>query len=498
MTGARATGGRWQPAAALSLALLAGCFGGEAPRKGRGSALWISARSAPVEAATLARLEALGLAELFLEAAGLEWRGVEPRLELARMSPAARRLPATLVVTGAWPGAEIDARRVAERLDAEVDHLRLAAEQAGLLPVGVHFELEVAPEALEGFGEVLARLRESLEGRLFLSAGVDRRALGDARLAAVARGVDFLVCFLYGQRPGEAEDAGAWDLQSVEGSVQKLERLARPYLLGAVTVGGMTHRDRAGHAQGATTEGDLRALVEEGRLELKPGFSLEGVDRQVFEFVARSGCRAGPWTLAPGESVRVVKTATPFLEEFLRRTGAWESPNRLGEVFYRQPAANERLSVGAVGLAAALAPDAARPELTLDLERRFRAERLWRVRVRLRNSGSEPTDLAYFDSNYVELRISGGRIGGVDPGSFRRFELLFDGRERGTMRALRQADTVWLFAPMVEGGESFESGDIELILEGGRPSLTLSSSFLLPEGRLLAGEPLEWSFEETP
>ena len=497
MRGARAAG-PWLLAAALPACLLAGCFGGETPKKGHGSALWISARSASVDAATLSRLEALGLGELFVEAARLEWSGSEPRFALSSLAPAARRLPATLVVSGVWTRADRDEKRVAAGLDAEVDRLRMGAEHAGLLPVGIHFDLEVAPEAFEEFGEVLGRLRDHLEGRLFLSSGVDRRALGDERLAAIARGVDFLVCFLYGQRPGEAEDPGAWDLQSVEGSVQRLERLGRPYLLGAATIGGMTLRGRDGAVKAATTEGDLRKLVDEGRLELKPGFSLEGVDRQVLEFVARAACPAGPWTLAPGESVRLARTTTPYLEEFLRRTGAWESPNRLGEIFYRQPGPAERLSIGAAGLAAVLAPDAAQPELALEVERPFRSENLWRVRVRLRSIGSEPTDLAYFDANYVELRIAGGRIADAEPGDFRRVELLFEGRERNTMRAMRNADTVRLFAPLVEAGESFASGDIELRFEGGPPTLTLSSTFLLPEGRLLTSEPLEWTFEATP
>lgn len=498
MRGARAAG-PWIATAALSVCLLLGCFGGESPKKGHGSALWVSARSAPVDAATLSRLEALGLGELFVESARLEWPGAEPRLELAQLAPAARRLPATLVVGGDWPRAERDAKRMAAALDAEVARLRMAAEHAGLLPVGIHFDLEVAPEAFEELGEVLGRLRDRLEGRLFLSAGVDRRALGDERIAAIARGVDFLVCFLYGQRPDEEEDPGAWDLQSVEGSVQRLERLGRPYLLGAATLGGMTLRGRDGAVRAATTEGDLRKLVDEARLELKPGFSLAGVDRQVLEFVARSSCAAGPWTLAAGESVRLVRTATPYLEEFLRRTGAWESPNRLGEIFYRQPGPAERLSIGAAGLAAVLAPDAAQPELVLEVERPFRSDTLWRVRVRLRSVGSEPTDLAYFDSNYVELKIAGGRVSDAEPGDFRRVDLLFEGRERNTMRAIRNADTVRLFAPLVEAGESFESGDIELRLEGGGPpTLTVSSTFLLPEGRLLTSEPLEWTFEERP
>jgi len=496
MIGGRGVAGRWF--AGLLAVLAAGCFGGDAPRKGRVSALWIAPRSAPVDAGTLSRLEAVGLAELFVEAATLEWEGSAPRLELLRLAPTARRQPVTLVVRGAWPEADLEPAPVAERLRAEIDRLRLAAEQAGLLAVGVHLDVVVPAAGFEAYGATLRKIRSGLEGRLFLSVDIPRQALGEPGLGQVAQGADFLVCFLYGQRASEEEDPGAWDLQSVEGNVQKLERLARPYLLGAVTVGSVTWRGRDGRPRARGTEAELRALVDDPGFELKPGFSLEGVDRQVFEFVARSSANVGGWALAPGDSIRVVKTATPFLEEFLRRTGAWESPNRLGEIFYRQPAAGERLSIGAAGLVDALDPSAARPDLVLELERRFRSERAWRLRVRLRNAGDEPTDLAFFDSNYVELRIAGGTISDADPGDFRRLELLFEGTEKGTMRALRAADTLRLFAPLVEGGESFESGDVELRLSEARPRVTVAATFLLPEGRLLATEPIEWNFGEEP
>lgn len=496
MKRARGAGGGWR--VALLAVLAAGCFGGDTPRKGQVSALWIAPRSAPVDAGTLARLENLGLTELFVEAAALEWEGGAPRLSLLRLAPAQRRQPVTLVVRGGWPDAELEPAPVAERLHVEIERLRHAAEQAGLLAVGVHLDLTVPPGRFEAYGATLEKVRSRLEGRLFLSVDVPRRALGAPHLGAVARGADFLVCFLYGQRAGEAEDPGAWDLQSVEDNVQKLERLARPYLLGAVTVGTATWRGRDGRPKASGTEIELRALVDDSGFELKPGFSLEGVDRQVFEFVARAPAVVGGWSVAAGDSIRVVKTATPFLEEFQRRTGAWESPNRLGEIFYRQPAAAERLSIGAAGLVGALDPSAARPEMVLELERRFRSERAWRVRVRLRNAGDEPTDLAFFDSNYVELRIAGGRISDADPGDFRRLELLFEGTEKGTMRAMRSADTLRLFAPLVEGGERFESGDVELLLSEPRPRVTVSATFLLPEGRLLANEPIEWVFEEEP
>lgn len=474
----------------------AGCFGGRAPEPAAGSALWLAAESAPADSTRLARLESFGVRGLFVEAASLEWRAGAPAFARQALAAPSRRMPSTLVVSGEWAPGEVDPAAAAEKLAAEIATLEAHAERAGLLVVGVHFDLRL-PRDLVAYRRALAELRRRLDGRLFVSVDIARDALGREHLAELARAVDFSVCFLYGQRPGETEDPDAWDLQSVERNVRELEGLGGRYLLGAALVGGVQRLGPGGKAKEASSLPSLRDLVAQPALELVPGFSLEGVDRQVFELVARAPTRVGDWQLAKGEKVRVVKSATPFLEELLRRAGVWETPHRLGEVFYRAPRPGEGMALGLGSLEEALSPEPAQPRLDLSLDRVHRDARVWHVRVRLENRGAEPTDLAFFDSNYVELRIHGGRIAGVQPGSFRRYELLHDGREKGTMKALREADTVRLFAPLVEGGDRLESGDIELVLRDESPLLTLSASFLLPEGRLLETEAIDWAFSET-
>lgn len=494
MTASVETALRWT---CLAIALVAtGCLGGGRAERGKGSALWLGPDSAPVDAAQLGRLEGLGVSGLFLEAATLEWAGAEPRLEARRLAAPARRMPVTLVLSGQWPSRELEPKRVAAALGEQLDSLRVGVERGGILPVGIHLDLAAEPAGFRSLAEVANRLRRRFEGRWLVSLAIDRRALGEERARELARGADFLVCFLYGQRPGEPEDPGAWDLQSVEANVGRLERLGRPYLLGAAMTGQATWRASGGAARAVTSELDLRRLVDDRRLELRPGFTLEGVDRQTFEFVTRSGAAVGSWKLGAGDSVRVVKTSTPFLEEFLRRVGAWNSPNRLGELFYRVRGAAERLSLDTASLEAALALEAAAPRLDLRLERPFRSDRLWRVKIQLMNQSAEPTDLAFFDTNYVELRLTEALVGEVVPGQFRRFELLYEGRERGTMRAVRWPDTLRLYAPIVEGKETVTSGEIEIRLHGRSPKLVASAVFLLPEGRLATVEPIEWTFEE--
>lgn len=472
------------------------CFGRSAPERAPGSALWIAADSAPADATGLANLEGFGVRELFVEGARLEWSGGTPRFERRNLAAPSRRMPATLVVDGVWASGEVDPEAVAEKLAAEISTLAAQAERAGLLVVGVHFDLPL-PHDLEPYGRALERLRRRLEGRLLVSIDVARTGLDRQGLAELARGVDFVVCFLYGQRPGEPEAPDAWDLQAVERNVRRLERLEARYLLGAAVVGNVQRIGPKGRVLEVTSAPSLRALVARPELDLVPGFSLEGVDRQVFELVARAPVEVDGLRLAKGERARVVKTATPFLEELLRRAGVWETPHRLGEVFYRAPRRGEGMALGLGSLEEALSPEPAQPRLETSVERVRRDERTWTVRVRLANRGAEPTDLAFFDSNFVELRVRGGRIAEVAPGAFRRYELLHDGREKGTMQALRDADTVRLFAPLVEGGDQLESGDIQIVLRAENPTLTERASFLLPEGRLLETEAIEWAFSEA-
>lgn len=477
----------------LLCGLTAGCFGGARPQKAAGSVLWLTADSGELDAAAQSRLAALGLKEIFLDAAEIEWRG-NPHLRPIAAPPVPRGTRTTLVVSGRWSPGDRPPDGLATALVSELSSLRVAAEQRGLAVVGYHFEVE-AGEHAESLGKTLGRLRTLLGSSYFVSAGFGRKALAAPEARTIAAGVDFVVGTIYGQRPGESEDPAAWDLEAVEESFHRLEALERPYFTGAVTLGTAALRGRQGETREISTALSLGELIRARNLELKPGFSLQGIDRQVWEFAARGPARAGPWTLAPGESIRVVRTATPFLEEFRRRLGAWESARRLGDALYRLRRDDERLSLSVDNLADVLAPDAAAPALDLALERVSTSGGRWVVRVRLANRSSESTDLAFFDSNYVQIQVAGATVGNVEAGEFQRVELLVDG-EKGTMRAFREANTVRLYLPLLEENQEVASGEIELKLAQRVPTLALSASFLLADGRDLTLEPRDWQFEK--
>ncbi|MEO7971953.1 MAG: hypothetical protein ABIU84_00070 [Thermoanaerobaculia bacterium] len=453
----------------------------------------MTADSGDFSAAAQSRLAALGLKEIYLEAADLEWHGA---LELRRLArpKVPPRTPTTLVIRGRWMPGDRPPAALADSLHAAVTALRLEAEKDGMRVVGYHFEIEPEHSA-ESLGKTLGRLRTLLGSQYFVSAGLGRDALAGEAAQVIADSVDYVVSMIYGQRPGEAsEDPKAWDLEAVEANCRRLEALRRPYFSGAITVGSALWRPRGGEEK-ITTALSLGELIQSKNLELKPGFSLQGIDRQVWEFVARGPAAVGTWRLATGDTIRVVRTATPFLEEFRRRLGAGESTHRLGDVFYRLRREDERLSLSVDNLADVLAPEAAAPVLDLTVEKVSAGGNRWLVKVGIANRSSENTDLAYFDSNFVQLQVAGATIGEVNPGGFQRGERFVDG-EKGTMRAFREANAVRLYLPLLEEGQEVASGNVELKLTERSPTLTISASFLLADGRALTIEPRDWQFEK--
>jgi hypothetical protein len=485
---------RLASALACSATMLA-CLGSRREARAPGAAVWVGAASESPTAQALERLAAQGVTDYFVEVARLEWSGGRPVLESVAAPRLARRERTTLVVSGTWPSGSVDAGEAAAELARSIQGLTIAAEGAGRSPIGVHFDLD-ASGAPADYARTLENLREELDGRLDLSASFGPAQLGDAEAAKrLAEPLDFLVAFLYGQRPGADEDARAWDLQSVETAVRELERLERPYYLAAVTVGTASWRTRGGGVQATSSSLDLSALVRENRLELKRGFSLEGIDRQVYEFRAKAPVEVAEWKLAPTESVRVVRAATSNVEEFLRRCGAWGAERLLGPLFWRLPEGGERLALTAANLADALAPNPSLPALEIEVERDTEARRDWRLRLTLVNRNDEATDLAFFDANWVELSVAGARIADVHHGQFARFELYHEG-ERATMRALREADTVRFWAPIVEGRQRMMSGPIQLVRTGKEPpAVRTSGRFILTDGSIVEIASRDWTFE---
>lgn len=436
------------------------------------SVLWLT-RGGALDFADFSALERLGVGELFVEAGRLSWQGTSPAIEPVPTLSLPRRTGVTLVVTGGWPQEELAAAETATRLAAELARVVAPAREANLEALGFHFDVG-ARRSLAGYGAVLKALRRKLEPPAFVSATVERTWLAEPELPTLAKSVDFLVPFLYGQRPGEPEDAAAWDLRRVDENLRQVDELGTSYLVGVVT---LARAVQLGGRGGETTRFRLAELVRNPRLELAMGFSLEGLDRSVYQFKAREAVSVGGLDLERGQSLRVAGLSSHHVEEFEHHRAALDLRRVLGAAYYRLAAPEEGMSLSLANLERALAPAPALAEPRLRLA--AAGNRSYTVEVV--NASDERSDVMLLAGNYVELRVAGGTFGRAEPGDFRRWELLEE-RDGELVRSFRRATVLRLYAPILDGGETLRSGVIEV--SGG--TVTASGSFVVPGGKTVA------------
>jgi len=447
----------------------------------------------------IAALQQAGVSELFVEAARLEETPTGPRLRPESMVAAPSALPATLVVVGDWRHGATAASRIADDWANSLEAISRDAEGRGWVPVGVHFDLAIAApfdDSAKQLAAVLGRLRGRLQRRLYLSTTLPRGELRSDGALRLARAADFVVAFLYGQAPDEVEQSASWDLDRAIAQRKELEALGRPYLIGGWSRSVARRRSRDGSVVDHSWALSLARLARSPELSPRPGSVLEGIDHQVWEFEASAPTQAGPWRLAVGESVRVVGPASANVEEFLTRLAEVAGQRDAGFVVRGLPPADDLLSLSPAALASVLEPGVAEPSLRVVVDRMPEPTRgQVRLRVRVWNETEEATDLATLNANFVELRMPGVVILGVDLGDFARWEQLWHGTEIHSVRALREADTLRLYLPLLAGREKVSSGAVTIRWLGrGSPKIETGSTFLFPGGRVWNSPPEEWTF----
>lgn len=481
---------RFLPLIACALLLGACPESWRPPEKAPGSALWIGSKAEPLESRDQARLTEAGISEVYLTVARLEPTSPEGPLTRLEVPDPPGSMPVTLAVSGEWTGSE-DVEALATRVTEAVRDLRFEVESRGGVPVGLHFDLGSA-EPFETYAEFLASLRKELDRNLFLSTSLKRSWIERPGIEEVAGAVDFVVPFLYGQRVNEAEDGKAWDYIELELQLQKLEQLGVPYMIGVIGLGTATHLSESGGVRARTTRLSLQEIIWNRDLKLRPGFSLEGVNRRVYAVVAEKPTRAGKWQLSKGEGIRVVRAATSDIEELTRLVDAWEMPNHLGQVFYRLPSSEEKLSLTLENLLNALDPTPASPELELDVSLQRRTGRGWLVRFSISNHNGEITELSLIDSNYLQVKVLDAEFSSrIKAGDFYRYEL-YRTREGGEPRRdIRNPNLLRLHLPILEGRQQLTSGDVEVKIRG-TPVLEVEGRFLLPNGKTVTVGPRIW------
>jgi len=461
------------------------------PKKNPVSAVWIGPGTEVPDASRLARLEELGIGEIFVEAAELDLAsggaGLR-RFDLPRLPPST---PVTLVASGRWPGGDFDLGEAAVRVAEEAQQARFDAEGQGLIPVGLHFDPR-GVDSLSRYADFLDELQGELDRTLFLSTTVERSWLDDSALDDVVGEVDFAVPLLYGQRLGEREDPAAWDFVILQRQLEVFDELGTPYLVGIVTLGTAAHLGRNDGVKDRSTAISLQKILWDRNFKLEHGFALEGGNRQVYTVRAQRGVRVGEWVVRQGEAVRVVRPTTFHLEEVESLLGVWALPGYLGRLYYRLPEEGERLSLTLDNLTNALEPGPAAPDLEFDAAVRRRIGRGWLFEFSLTNANGEVTDFSLIDNNYLQIHAPGKTFGQVDVGDFYRYELFRTSDTGELERTHRQPDVLRLYAPMLEGRQTLLSGAVQVLGRRGSPNLELEVRFVLPNGGELELGPYTW------
>lgn len=471
----------------VGLVVVAGCAGRwGGPERQPGSALQVA--GGKLSAPQLADLEGVGIRELFVEAGRLSWEADVPTISPTLSFDAPRRLSCTLVVRGAWPEGQESV--AAADLLRQLEDLRVAAEEKGLFATGFHLELQGLSDPSFA-GEVVRGLQRDLDPQLLLSATIPRDLLEHADIKELTKALDFVVVLLYGQRPGEAEVAKTWDFQQVELGTRALEELGTPYLVGVSILGSTTLLEN-GRVLATTTEVGLGDLVNNRALAVEHGFTLEGIDRQVYSFRAEQSTQAGSLAVTAGQRLRLVRSSTPHLEELSRLFGAWNTPGRLGELYVRMPDDRDRTGLAVENLVNALGPSPIMPDPDVTIESLAPGSKTLRLRVRLENRSLEPTDIGFVGHNFVELVASQAFWNEVDAGSFQRFDLLKPDRSGELMRSLQRPTVLRFYVPLLEAGQVYESGVIELWPTDVDPRIQVGANFLVPSGRSASFGPREW------
>lgn len=520
--GPRSIGLRRAGAVLAALLLASACGGTDGARRERppGAAIWVDPAVAALDSGTARTLRAGGVEEVFLVAADLDGGGGEPRLAHRRGAlrdgvPTATSV--TLVVNVPWPlPAAWEAVGVGESLGRAAEALRSAADAAGLLPVGIHLHLTAAetspgtgsepgsaanggtaapaaplPIATDALAELLEGLRRTLPPDLLLSAGLPHPWLAADGWGAVARRVDFLVPWLYGAPPGGGAGPEAWDPERVVADARRLAEAGTELLVGLRVVGGVERLDRSGGVSEVTTRAELAPIARDRALRPATANddSLAGVGRLVYTFQAQRRTRVAGWTLAPGERVRVVRTAPSILHDLRRRLSDATGERLGGVLFHRLPASAEGLTPAPASLSASLASETPTPRLDGTVVVESKNSRTAILGAALENLSPFGTDLGFSEGNYLAIRTDGAIIGRVEPGEFSRYSLWREGREVQPGLGWREPDEVRLHTPVVTGGARIGGARVELVAERGRrasePTVELTGRFYLADGREL-------------
>lgn len=475
----------------LAVLLLAGCsgFGGRQTKEPT-SGLWVEPPELPlVDDAMLGQLAAADVRELFIPLASLDLGadgGPLTRHPLPELAPSLRL---NVVIDGELALAGREAAAQAERVGEALRQLLFDVEARGVVPVGVHFDLREI-DAIEEAGKFFRELRGALDKSYLLSLSLRRSWMDYPEIGALTGAVDYVVPFLYGQRAWERDSVEAWDFEVVKQRLRQLEDDDVPYMVGIIGIGTATQKGRDGAVKTFTSKQALSPFLWNRDLKLQRGFSLETTHRRVYTLVAESPTRVGDWKIAPKDEIRLVRPMTTDLDQLLAMLAEGDYRHLIGQLYYRLPAPEERMSLTVENILNALDTRPQAPELDFEVQVARRTRRGHMFRFVISNLNGETTELSLLDNNYLQITADEDAFGSVDIGDFYRYDLLRLKSDGKVERMYRHANVLRLQMPILEGQQRIVSGDVEIHRRD--PTLTLNARFLLPDGRTVEFGPYTW------
>lgn len=464
--------------------VLGGCGGSSEISRTPTSAAMV-AEGFKVDRAVAGRLSSLGVGELFVPAGSFDAQGAFTPSRWPEL-PTGQRVALWVQVQPPAAKPEAVADQVAGILRSRI----LEAQSFGWTPGGVVLDLaRQAPGVADLGAAFVGRARKQLGESGWVGVAVPRDAGG--AWSEVAKAAQLVVWDAYGQAAGEKVDNSAWDLLSVSPRFGPIASWGRPVMARVRTLASI---ERGGSGE-STTEITLGALARDRRLRLQEGFALSGVDRVSYEWRSEDRLRIGSWDLVRGERLFFRGPRLASLEELSRDLKP--RPEFAGFVFDRIPQPTEAASMpidsyGRILGSAGSTGSAAEGRLALELTG-VRNGRTGTVRIKLNNPTSFSSEIAMMGVNYVEIEVDGGFFGDVDAGFFYRYEYLRRGETRPSMAALRRPERIRFYLPLLEAGESFGSGPIEVNFDGNGGGVKGVAEFMSQDGRPLRAPEARWA-----
>ena len=439
-----------------------------------GDALFVAEAPALVPEEVEPDLSAMGIGRLYVVGASFRGGG---RVEAYPPPPNKLNLPVVFTVVDADGGAvaafgpETKGELIGEGWATALVK-PLAEARAWCNVVGIHLHLSPVPAQAEPLGNALQAL-----GRVTgLPVSVTLRPGGKpSDWEPLAGKADEVLVFGFGRRPETS------DRVVPEMTEEEAEAFPLPFRL-LLAVG--SYGTGAGSPPRRIPDGDVDLMSEDRGLDFAFDQVLSAEPGNHYTFRPRPGVSHSTTLLArDGGTARFQVFPMADLVRVLATAARFPAGRFRGRAFLVDAVPRDGHLLGFPALKALLTGKPFQPNIVLE-PASVRALRDGGLEISLaaRNEAPTATDLSHYD-NWIQLRVEGGTILGVQAGDFDRYEILASGEDRARAATFGRATVVRLFENLFSPGESNQVGPIRV--SGSRPHLFWKSHLVQPDGQTL-------------